>query len=119
MAAAPKTSNIEYPTFNIYVSREGSGDIIKFTITAGVLASTSSVFSTAGLVNPNDVAFDNAGNLYLVDRGANDVFKYASIDGYPNIIFPGLIPTALSFAGLFALRVWSRSTFDRTPPRPA
>lgn len=39
--------------------------------------------------------------------------------GYPTTIFPGLIQTVISFAGLFALRVWSRSAFDRTPPRPA
>jgi hypothetical protein len=39
--------------------------------------------------------------------------------GYPTPLYPGLIQTAISFAGLFALRKWSCSTFDRTPPRPA
>jgi len=67
------------PAGDLYVANKGNGNIVKFTITAGVLSSTSTVF--ANVTGAFGLAMDSAGDLYVGSNTASTITKFTATAG--------------------------------------
>lgn len=86
----------------LYVSNENN-TIEKFT-SDGV----GSVFASSGLVNPQSLAFDSAGNLYVANRDIQTIRKFSPNGVGSNFVTTGIsFPTGLAFDFLGNLYVGS------------
>jgi len=85
---------VTVPAQNLFVPNFGSGNIQEFT-NNGVTLSSNAVLFASGLANPNGLAFDSAGNMYVADSTAKKVYQF-SPSGQQSTFYSG----PQSFSGI-------------------
>ncbi len=114
-AAMPSPTGLAFDTNrNLYVANVGPGNVVtassgtieEFTLSGGVLSSNGTVFAS-GLDNPQSLAFDTNGNLYVSNYGNNTIEEF-NTNGVGTVFASGLDePTGLAIQPVPEPSTWA------------